>query len=939
MYKVSNDYRKVIYGGESDNMPLLTINDIEIPYTQISKIEISNPIIDTTSQVFYIGTFVATKITITFRNTNGVPLEGNVHLEIGSRVNGEYEYVPIGEFIIDTPTEDFYTKSQLVCMDRSVLFKPNVDYSVAIVDGVITIENLLQWLCEHFEVELGTYPNSPNLQKTIASYDNTVSGKRYISWIAEMLGGNAKMGRDGRLYIIPLKRDPVVEIDALDGKSWETTEKYHISKVRFDNGVLFKELGGEIELKDISGSNELELPSAIGGLLPNYTINGKTSKKILTGKNKYNATRTPQTYDGLTYEATTSEIKVNGNALYDGDWYYNFNQMTLPDGTYTLCVELVSGEFFNNKSLEQSPLITCQIGNYNYAATLKIPINSSLNVTKGYFTFELPLDSHNEFKIGFSQINKDTIANDAIFKYQIIKGNQPDYDFEPYIGGITITGKNLFDYTKVIPEINGLSSTINADGGINTKGTLTKSYTRITPTSDITDILEDGETYTLSQQNLNNKVYIEMQAKKPDGSITYIGNMNRTSTTFVVDKTTYEQYIIYIVTNTVSVVGTINTTNYYQLEKGDKYTGFEPYPTFTEKSISDISIQVNEQEPIPIDLQGNTLGDTDILSIDSGVIKINDEIELGNLEIQLIDGNNNIKAITDIETTTSAKYLTRNKVYNTLDLRTENLFLQETDFEDRIQNIYDLVKDFEVWSLKCENQGDPSLDSWDIVTYDVDGKKYNTFYDSTITYEMTIMSKVSVSIPTKQVQQTTNVIAQDPNIEIKKISVEVDQLNGKITETATKTETLNTTVNNNYQEITNKFNNYIPQSEYVSFTQQMVETLENSKKTFATTQQLVDGSVTMVKTGTTTIDIDGVTVDKSDSVVKSTHSPQGINVVDKNTNEQLLFAGYDETLQETIVRTNHLNVSRYLIISSLSRLERYNPVGEKPSIGAYWVGD
>lgn len=528
MYKVSDNYRKTIYSGEADHRPLLTINGVEIPYENISKIVISSPIIDTTSDVFYIGTFVSQKITITFRNTEGIELNGDVYLEIGTKVDGEYEYVPIGYFIIDTSTEDFYTKSELVCMDRSILFKPNVDYSTALVDGKITVENLLKWLCEYFKVELGTYPTT-NATKTISSYDDTVSGKRYISWLAELMGGNAKFGRDGKLYIIPLKSEPVVEIDALEGKSWEVTEKYVIDKVRFDNSTLIKEVG-------------------------------------------------------------------------------------------------------------------------------------------------------------------------------------------------------------------------------------------------------EGEG-------------------------------------------------------------------------------------------------------------------------------------------------------------------------NTLNLRSENLFLQEPDFEERVENINEAVNGFEIWGLKCENVGDPSLDCWNIVSYNLGGVIYNTFYNNTITYEMTIMSKVEVSIPSKQVQKTTNVVEQDIASQVRRVSTTVNQLEGTVSTTSTKVGNLETTVGNNLQTVTKMFDGYVPQSDFVSYQETMTETLGSAFKEYATTKQLVDGSVTMVKTGTTTIDINGVTVDASDSPTKNLVSPKGMKIGDKNNLDssgeptELFFAGYDDDLQHTIVRTNHIKVTTFFEVANNSRIEAYKIQGSINGAGMFWVGD
>lgn len=528
MYKVSDNYRKIIYSGEADHRPLLTINGVEIPYDKISKIIISDPIIDTSSDVFYLGTFISKKITITFRNTEGIELNGDVYLEIGTKVDGEYEYVPIGYFIIDTSTEDFYTKSELVCMDRSILFKPNVDYSTALVDGEITAENLLKWLCEYFKVELGTYPTT-NATKTISSYDDTVSGKRYISWLAELMGGNAKFGRDGKLYIIPLKSEPVVEIDALEGESWEVTEKYVIGKVRFDNSTLIKEVG-------------------------------------------------------------------------------------------------------------------------------------------------------------------------------------------------------------------------------------------------------EGEG-------------------------------------------------------------------------------------------------------------------------------------------------------------------------NTLNLRSENLFLQEPDFEERIENINEAVNGFEVWGLKCENVGDPSLDCWDIISYNLGGVIYNTFYNNTITYEMTIMVKVEVNIPNKQIEKTTNVVGGNIASQVRRVTTIVNQLEGTVTTTSNLVQELNTTIGNNSQDLADKFNGYVPQSEFVSYQESMTEKLDNQSKTFATQEQLIDGSVTMVKTGTTVIDRSGVTVDANDSPTKNLLSPRGMRIGDKNNLDdngqpnELFFAGYDDNLQHTIVRTNHIKVTTFFEVANNSRIEAYKINGYINGSGMFWIGD
>lgn len=156
-----------------------------------------------------------------------------------------FENVDIGQFYIDTTPEDYYKMAKITCYDKSILFKKNVDISKFFDEnGEITAENLLKSLCEYFlgENMLGTYPTLHRTLKT-GSYDNTKSGKYYISQIAEIMGCNAKIGRDGKLYLLPLKRASAVTINALKSKSWELSSKYKISRVYFDNGENIFEAG------------------------------------------------------------------------------------------------------------------------------------------------------------------------------------------------------------------------------------------------------------------------------------------------------------------------------------------------------------------------------------------------------------------------------------------------------------------------------------------------------------------------------------------------------------------------------------------------------------------------------------------------------------------------------------------------------------------------
>lgn len=238
-YQVSNEFKEKVYSGDNSYICFLNINGYEVPMSQIQSITISSPIIDDTAQTFYVGSFISQSITIKFKNLNGLDLKSGteVTLDIGREINGVIESVPIGKYLIDDLGQDYLKTCEITCLDYAVKFMPNIDYSSQFdSDGLIEIDRLLEYICQYFNVELGTYPDT-NGDVKIGVYDNTISGKQYISYIAELKGCNAKIGRDGKLYLVPLKNEPVAVINALEGKSWELKEKYEIKNVIYEDAI------------------------------------------------------------------------------------------------------------------------------------------------------------------------------------------------------------------------------------------------------------------------------------------------------------------------------------------------------------------------------------------------------------------------------------------------------------------------------------------------------------------------------------------------------------------------------------------------------------------------------------------------------------------------------------------------------------------------------
>ena len=234
---ITEEFRAKSYSGSSQYKAKLTIGGDLVPNSQISKIVISSPIINKNDKVFTLGSFVSQQITIKFRNIDdeiNIKSGTEVKLEIGQYIDSvqDYVYVPIGIYYIDELAENYHETCEITCLDKATSFKDAIDYSPCFVDGKATVDTILQYICTQCGVELGEYPTTNGDIET-SMYDSSVSGKRWISYIAEIKGCNAKIDRDGKLTLKELKNRPYIPINALRGKTFKVGEPYIISKVTY----------------------------------------------------------------------------------------------------------------------------------------------------------------------------------------------------------------------------------------------------------------------------------------------------------------------------------------------------------------------------------------------------------------------------------------------------------------------------------------------------------------------------------------------------------------------------------------------------------------------------------------------------------------------------------------------------------------------------------
>lgn len=172
------------------------------------------------------------------------------------------------------------------------------------------------------------------------------------------------------------------------------------------------------------------------------------------------------------------------------------------------------------------------------------------------------------------------------------------------------------------------------------------------------------------------------------------------------------------------------------------------------------------------------------------------------------------------------------------------------------------------------------------------------------------------------------VLAQEKTAEQK---IEIDSIKQTVSQTQT-------TVANNYTEIKQKFGDYAPKSDVITL-QNSVERIQTD--TYTKTEintKLTDGSVTKVTTMCGTFDENGLTIEKTNAKTKGNFNEKGMKVVDAtgSSEEILLFAGYDEETDETIVKSKNMTVEKYLTIGANCRFEDYvNPVLGGKGTGAF----
>lgn len=192
MYKTTKDYKKRIY--ESVHEMNIYIDGINV-CSGLKSIDSQYELF--ANKKITLGTTPMQIITILLKKSC-LPINyKKAYIESGI-LDGEI--VPIGHFdIINVENIDEHT-TEIKLYDY--MNKLDVPYDGSEL-GVCTAKVLYIDICNKFGIEPGT-TSFIGENDIIYTYDNTMSARQWIGYIATLAGGFAHIGRDGKLYLKPL---------------------------------------------------------------------------------------------------------------------------------------------------------------------------------------------------------------------------------------------------------------------------------------------------------------------------------------------------------------------------------------------------------------------------------------------------------------------------------------------------------------------------------------------------------------------------------------------------------------------------------------------------------------------------------------------------------------------------------------------------------------
>ena len=286
----------------------------------------------------------------------------------------------------------------------------------------------------------------------------------------------------------------------------------------------------------------------------------------------------------------------------------------------------------------------------------------------------------------------------------------------------------------------------------------------------------------------------------------------------------------------------------------------------------------------------------------------------------------------------------------------DNQILNDNNRADYLPALAEKLFGLEYYINDFSLKGIMFLELCDRYNASIFGKSYScVMFNDEIIVSQGIQENSFTEMPEET--ETDYKSSSEDDRKINKAYIIVKKQESVIEALTSKTNNLDVKIENNQKEIIDKFDGYVPQSQFVELENSVLQTQTDTYTKTQIDTKLTDGSVTMVKSMYGTFDKYGMHYEKTDAPTSSTINEKGVGVEDSAKND-LLYAGYVDGKQadkntrlkdfegQSVVYTQNLIVDNYFIMGSYSRQEDYEEEVEqddgttitKKGTGTFYLG-
>lgn len=293
-------------------------------------------------------------------------------------------------------------------------------------------------------------------------YDNTVSARTYLSYIAEQAGGIAVIGRDGKLYIKTIGENSVT-LPLKLFKTFKWGEKFKITRVRYDDGIQLFEKG------DTTG-NTVYISQDNMYIVDQDQINNiyNTLKGLEFYSFEGESIIDPALDTGDIVVIDGKNVIYQGSMQFSGRWIANIESKIQCKAKEETTTRTPSQRTINRRvesNINQIDGKITQLTEETTENTQKITkVEQDVNgITSKVSSVEQSVE--NITKIEGTAEGKNIYIDDASAEPLI------DIMLEGESQQATRSGKNLLDNTATTKISNGITFTVNSDKTVNVNGT------------------------------------------------------------------------------------------------------------------------------------------------------------------------------------------------------------------------------------------------------------------------------------------------------------------------------------------------------------------------------------------------------------------------------------------------------------------------------------